>query len=96
MAPITPFMSEYLFQNLRNGLREGDPLNHESIHFTDLPTYDEALIDLEIEETVERMQSAIEVGRLIRSHAIISMKYPLAKVRLVDADQSVLDGYMKL
>jgi len=55
MAPICPFISEYLFQNLRNGLREGDPRNLDSIHFTDIPTYDEALIDMEIEETVEHM-----------------------------------------
>jgi isoleucyl-tRNA synthetase len=86
MAPICPFISEYLFQNLRNGLAENDPLNVQSIHFTDIPSYDDALIDEDIMATVERMQSAIEVGRLIRSREVISMKYPLAKVRLVDAD----------
>ena len=96
MAPITPFISEYLYQNLRNGLREGDPRNMDSIHFTDVPEYSDDLIDEDIEATVERMQSAIEVGRLIRSHEIISMKYPLARVRLVDADQEVLAGYSKL
>jgi len=42
------------------------------------------------------MQSAIEVGRLCRSHAVISMKNPLAKVRLIDADVTVLAGYTKL
>lgn len=96
MAPITPFISEYLYQNLRNGLREDDPLNKASIHFTAVPEYSDELIDEEIEATVERMQSAIEVGRLIRSREIISMKYPLAKARLIDADQKVLDGYAKL
>ena len=25
MAPITPFISEFIFQNMKNGLREGDP-----------------------------------------------------------------------
>ena len=96
MSPITPFMSEYLFQNLKNGLREGDPLNVASIHFTSIPTYNEDLIDLDIEQTVERMQTAIEVGRLCRSRAVISMKYPLAKVKLIDSDQSVLASYNKL
>lgn len=96
MAPITPFMSEFLYQNLRNGLAEGDPLNKDSIHFTEVPTYSDDLIDEEIEATVERMQSAIEVGRLCRSRAIISMKYPLAKVRLVDSDETILAGYIKL
>ena len=96
MAPITPFISEFIFQNMKNGLREGDPLNVDSIHFTNIPTFDEDLIDLQIEQKVERMQSAIEVGRLCRSRAVISMKYPLAKVRLVDADQEVLAGYVEL
>jgi len=86
MAPITPFISEYLYQNLRNGLAEDDPTNKASIHFTEVPSFDEALIDEDIIATVERMQSAIEVGRLIRSREVISMKYPLAKVRLIDAD----------
>ena len=61
-----------------------------------MPSFDDALIDEDIMHTVERMQSAIEVGRLIRSREVISMKYPLLTVRLIDADQSVLDGYVKL
>ena len=96
MAPITPFISEYLYQNLRNGLRSDDPNNRDSIHFTEIPNFSEDLIDEEIERVVERMQSAIEVGRLCRSRAIISMKYPLAQVKLIDADESVLAGYTKL
>lgn len=96
MAPITPFISEYIYQNLRNGLAEDDPLNKDSIHFTDVPGYSEELIDEDIEMTVGRMQSAIEVGRLIRAQQVISMKYPLAKVMLVDADENVLAGYEKL
>ena len=42
------------------------------------------------------MQTAIEVGRLLRNRAIISMKYPLQKVTLIDSDESVLAGYIKL
>jgi len=61
-----------------------------------VPNFDDALIDEDIMKTVERMQSAIEVGRLIRSHEVISMKYPLAKARLIDTDQNVLAGYVKL
>ena len=96
LSPITPFLSEYFFQNLRNGLSETDPNNKLSIHFTDMPSYSDDLIDHQIEDTVESMQNAIEVGRLLRSRAIISMKYPLAQVKLINADQNVLDGYAKL
>ena len=86
MSPITPYLSEYLYQNMRNGLREDDKNNMKSIHFTEVPSYSDDLIDEDIEATVQRMQNSIEVGRLIRSRNVISMKYPLAKVKLIDAD----------
>lgn len=81
---------------MRNGLAQDDATNQDSIHFTEIPNYDESLIDEDIMQTVERMQSAIEVGRLIRSREVISMKYPLAKLRLIDSDANVLAGYSKL
>ena len=34
MSPITPFLSEHIFQNMKNGLGEDSPLNVQSIHFT--------------------------------------------------------------
>lgn len=33
MACITPFLTEHMYQNLRNGLKDGDELNQPSIHF---------------------------------------------------------------
>lgn len=77
MAPITPFLSEYIFQNMRNGLADSSPLNKQSIHFIQMPDFDPALINLEIEATVKQMQNAIETGRLVRDTHKISMKYPL-------------------
>jgi len=96
MAPITPFLCEHIFQNMRNGLADNSPLKVESIHFTDIPNYSEALIDLQTEETVTHMQRAIETGRLIRDRINIPMKYPLAKVVIVDADEKILQGYKTL
>jgi isoleucyl-tRNA synthetase len=93
MAPVTPFLSEYFFQNLRNGLAEDSPLYVDSIHFTSIPEYAEELLDDQIEQTVKRMQNAIETGRLVRDRVKIPMKYPLRKVKLVDADLSVLEGF---
>lgn len=86
MAPITPFLSEYFFQNLRNGFAEDSPLNVKSVHWTPMPEFEEALIDEQIESTVSNMQNAIETARLVRDKIKISMKYPLRTVKLVDAD----------
>jgi isoleucyl-tRNA synthetase len=93
ISPITPFLSEHIFQNLKNGLADDSPLNVASIHFTQMPNYDPKLLNEKIEDTVKRMQNAIETGRLIRDKTMISMKYPLMRVVLVDADPQVLDGY---
>lgn len=90
MSPITPFLSEHIYLNMRNGLAEDSPINVDSIHFTQMPTFDPNLINESIEETVKRMQNPIETGRLVRDKANISMKYPLARVVLVDADTEIL------
>lgn len=58
-----------------------------------MPNYDSKLINEKIEDTVKRMQNAIETGRLIRDKTMISMKYPLLRVCLIDADKEVLEGF---
>ena len=45
---------------------------------------------------VERMQDAIETGRFVRDKVNVSMKYPLQKVKLIDADPTVLNGFKTL
>jgi len=96
MSPITPFLSEHIYQNLKNGMADDSPLNTKSIHFTQMPEYDPKLINEKSEQTVKRMQNAIETGRLIRDTKQISMKYPLSRVVLVDADTEALEDYRLL
>jgi len=88
MSCITPFLSEYIYQNMRNGISPQDK-NYfaESIHFLSIPGYEESLINERIETMVGRMQSAIELGRKIRDHKNKSIKTPLNKVTIVNADK---------
>lgn len=72
---------------MRNGLADDSPIKMDSIHFTDIPSHSDELIDEKIEETVTNMQKAIEAGRLIRDKIKITSKYPLSKVVIVDADE---------
>ena len=44
-SPITPFLSEHIYQNMKNGLAKDSPLNFQSIHFTQMPTFDPELIN---------------------------------------------------
>lgn len=56
MGTVTPFMAEHIYQNMRHGFSDADKeLNQPSIHFLQIPTPDEALIDSVIEKRVTRM-----------------------------------------
>lgn len=55
MSPFTPFITEYFYYNLRNGIKEGSKLKEDSIHFLQVPTYDESLLDTGIIEMVDVM-----------------------------------------
>lgn len=89
MSCITPFLSEYIYQNLRHGISAADSeFNAESIHFLSIPNYQEALLNERIETTVARMQSAIEIGRKIRDNKNKSIKTPLSRVTIVHADKA--------
>uniref|UniRef100_A0A673JYV9 Isoleucyl-tRNA synthetase 1 n=1 Tax=Sinocyclocheilus rhinocerous TaxID=307959 RepID=A0A673JYV9_9TELE len=76
MAPFTPFITELMYQNLRHLI---DPASVEekdtgSIHYLMLPHVRESLIDKRIESAVSRMQSVIELGRVIRDRRTLPVK----------------------
>lgn len=78
MSCITPFICEYMFLNLKNGISPDDKNFYaESIHFLQMPTFQEKLLDENIENMVHHMQSVIECGRKIRDQKNRSLKTPL-------------------
>ena len=88
MSCITPFLSEWIYLNLRNGINPEDTTySADSIHFLSIPSYQEKFINEKIEVMVKRMQSTIELGRKIRDQKTISVKNPLNKVIVVTSDK---------
>ncbi|MGH2544594.1 MAG: DUF5915 domain-containing protein, partial [Ardenticatenaceae bacterium] len=76
MAPLTPFVTETIYQNLVRGVDTGAP---SSVHHCDWPTADEATLDRLL---LDRMQLAITVaglGRAARAAADIKLRQPLAR-----------------
>lgn len=63
------------------------------MHFLQIPEYNEALLDEQVEKKFERMQSAIENGRLIRDRNNLSLRKPLKCVILVDSDTVARDEF---
>eukprot|EP00096_Caligus_rogercresseyi_P012519 TRINITY_DN5272_c0_g1_i1.p1 TRINITY_DN5272_c0_g1~~TRINITY_DN5272_c0_g1_i1.p1 ORF type:complete len:1255 (+),score=336.16 TRINITY_DN5272_c0_g1_i1:63-3827(+) len=92
-APFTPFLTERMFQNLRTFICESSDVelkSSESIHYLMLPNPNEELIHEDIERSVSRMQSVIDVGRIIRDRRTMPLKYPLPEAVVIHTDPQVL------
>ena len=62
-APFIPFMTESMYRNLVVGNVEGVP---ESVHLCDFPAADESLIDASLEDEMEEVMAAVQLGRACR------------------------------
>ncbi len=87
-APMIPFMSEDIYQNLVRSIDKDAP---ESIHLCDFPQYDESLINKELEEKMEEVLNIVVLGRACRNSANIKNRQPIGTM-YVKAD-SVLDEF---
>jgi isoleucyl-tRNA synthetase len=73
MAPITPFLADYLWAVLRLA---GEP---ESVHLASWPGFDEALVDPELGEQMGLARRLVDLGRSARSTAGMGIRQPLAR-----------------
>ncbi|XP_070594706.1 isoleucine--tRNA ligase, cytoplasmic [Erythrolamprus reginae] len=98
MAPYTPFITELMYQNLKTLIHPAcvQEKNTDSIHYLMLPQVREDLIDKNIESAVSRMQSVIELGRVIRDRKTIPVKYPLKEVVIIHQDSQALEDIKSL
>ncbi|XP_077582378.1 isoleucine--tRNA ligase, cytoplasmic [Stigmatopora nigra] len=98
MAPFTPFITEMMYQNLRNliDLTSLEEKDTGSIHYLMLPHVRENLIDKRIENAVSQMQSVIELGRVIRDRKTLPVKYPLKEVVVIHQDPDALKDIQSL
>lgn len=74
-APMLPFLSEEIYQNLVARLDKTAP---ESVHLCDFPTADASLIDPALEERMEEVLTAVVLGRSARAAANVKTRQPLA------------------
>ena len=77
MAPVSPFFTDWLFNNLNKVSGRSEAV---SIHHTDFPVVNEAAVDVDLEE---RMQLAQDISSLVlslRKKVNIKVRQPLQKV----------------
>ncbi len=87
MAPIAPFFSEWLYKNLTDNIREKakaskTPLQHQSIHLTDLVKAEKGKVDRELEQAMEYAQRISSLVHSIRKGSKIKVRTPLQKIML--------------
>ena len=88
-APMIPFMAENIYQNLVRNLDKEAP---ESIHLCDFPEVKEDLIDLHLENQMEKVLEIVVLGRAARNGSNRKNRQPLA-VMYVKSDDEVEEFY---
>ena len=73
-APMIPFMTEDMYQNL---VRSVDKDAIESIHLCDFPTVNEAWIDKDLEADMKELLEIVVLGRACRNTANIKNRQPI-------------------
>ena len=89
-APMVPFMTEEIYQNMVRSIDKNAP---ESIHLCDFPVADEAMIDKKLEENMEESLDIVVMGRAARNAANITNRQPIGTM-YVKAPHT-LDEYFK-
>ncbi len=91
-APMIPFMTEEIYQNLVRTVDESAP---ESIHLCDFPEVNEAWIDEKLEASMDEVMHIVVLGRAARNASAIKNRQPLAKM-YVKADFALDSFYTEI
>ena len=84
LAPIMPFVTEVMYQNLVRRVDESAP---ESVHHCSWPEADPAAIDQTLLEQMDLVRRVASLGLSAREQANLKVRQPLARV-LVYVDQA--------
>ena len=76
-APMIPFMTESIYQNLVRTVDQSAPI---SVHLCDFPAVDEALIDEKLEKDMDEVENIVVLGRACRNTANTKQRQPLANM----------------
>ena len=76
-APFIPFLAEEIYQNLVVNNVPGAP---ESVHLCDFPVADKSKVDADIEEQMDALVEAIQLGRACRNTANLKVRQPVQKL----------------
>jgi isoleucyl-tRNA synthetase len=93
VAPVSPFFSDAVFQNL-NAIT--GRFKAESVHHVDFPLVNEAVIDQSLEERMQLAQDASSLILSLRKKVNIKVRQPLQKVLIPVLDPSMKEQLKKI
>ena len=88
-APMIPFMTEEIYQNI---VRKVDASAPESIHLCKFPEVNEAYIDKDLEDRMGELLKVVVAGRACRNSSNIKNRQPLAQM-FIKADEKLDQFY---
>lgn len=87
MAPVLPFITEVMYQDLVAARTEGSPV---SVHLADYPEVDPTLIDEGIEDSMAVARRVVGLGRGLRVEEGVRTRQPLPRLTVIAHDPAVL------
>ncbi|MEM4259367.1 MAG: isoleucine--tRNA ligase [Candidatus Pacearchaeota archaeon] len=87
IAPVTPFVSEAIWQEMR----KKNLVEEESVHLSNWPKVDKKKINDKLEKEFEIALKIIEAGLAARDEAKIGLRWPLAKAK-ISSESTVSEG----
>lgn len=91
-APLIPFMTEEIYQNLVRSIDKEAP---ESVHLCDFPVADEAHIDKQLESDMDQVLKIVVMGRAARNTANIKNRQPIGQM-FVKASHELSQFYVEI
>jgi isoleucyl-tRNA synthetase len=92
MAPIAPYVTEEIYQNLVLGVEKDTP---KSLHMLDW-VFDEKLINHDLEKNMIVLREIIEACARARDIARYKLRWPVRKIVIVSEDHKVLEAAQNL
>ncbi|NIZ19600.1 isoleucine--tRNA ligase [Entomospira culicis] len=90
MAPLIPFMSEAIYQNLK---RPNDPM---SVHLATWPKVINSYLNKELEDQMALILQSVRLAHALRSSANIKNRIPLAKLYVVSRNADERATFIKM
>ena len=86
-APITPFLTEEIYQKLTN---------EKSVHLADFPVENSEFIDAVVEERMDLVRDVCSLGRFAREEVNIKVRQPISNLILPKSDEIIIGDLLSV